>query len=269
MEGTVRMAVAGVTGRMGRVLMEAVTAREGAVPGAALTRPGGEGVGQDAGTLSGLAPLGVRVSDSLRDSLDDFDVLIDFTAPEATLEHLAVCARAGKPVVIGTTGFTPEQKARITEYAARVPVVLAPNMSIGVNVVLDLLDRAARALGEDCDIEIIEAHHRFKKDAPSGTALRMGEVVAGALGRDLRKVAVYGREGIEDERDRNTVGFSTVRGGDIVGEHTVLFAAMGERVEIAHKASSRLTFARGAVRAAMWLASRPAGQYDMADVLSL
>jgi 4-hydroxy-tetrahydrodipicolinate reductase len=254
---------------MGKVLIEAVSARQGAVLGAAVARPGDPAVGQDAGVLAGLSPLGVAVGDSLEACLDDFDVLIDFTAPEATLEHLPVCMAAGRAVVIGTTGFSADQKARITEHAAHMPVVLAPNMSIGVNVVLDLLDRAARALGDDCDIEILEAHHRFKKDAPSGTALRMGEVVAGALGRDLDEVAVYGREGIEDERDRRTIGFSTVRGGDIVGEHTVLFAAMGERVEITHKASSRMTFARGAVQAAIWLAGRSPGQYDMADVLSL
>ncbi|MEX1198704.1 MAG: 4-hydroxy-tetrahydrodipicolinate reductase [Pseudohongiellaceae bacterium] len=269
MESSRRIAVAGATGRMGKVLIEAVAAREGVVLGAALTRPGEPAVGTDAGVQAGLAPLGVSVGDSLPGCLDNFDVLIDFTAPDATLEHLAVCAEAGKAVVIGTTGFSAEQKAQITAHAANIPVVLAPNMSIGVNVVLDLLDRAARALGDDCDIEIIEGHHRFKKDAPSGTALRMGEVVAGALGRNLDEVAVYGREGIEEERDRRTIGFSTIRGGDIVGEHTVLFAAMGERVEITHKASSRMTFARGAVQAALWLAGRSAGQYDMADVLSL
>lgn len=269
MDSSRRIAVAGVTGRMGRALIEAVAAREDAVLGAALARPGDAAVGRDAGGLAGLSPLHVKVSDSLSDCLDDFDVLVDFTAPEVTLDHLSVCLAAGKAMVIGTTGFSADEKGRITGYAGRMPVVLAPNMSIGVNVVLDLLDRAARALGEDCDVEIIEGHHRFKKDAPSGTALRMGEVVAGALGRSLEEVAVYGRQGVGEERDRRTIGFSTIRAGDIVGEHTVLFAAMGERVEITHKASSRMTFARGAVQAALWLAGRSPGLYDMADVLSL
>jgi len=269
MDNSRRIAVAGVTGRMGRVLVEAVAAREDAGLGAALARPGSEAVGQDAGVLSGLPAMGVPVNDALADCLDDFDVLIDFTTPAVTLDHLTTCVAAGKAMVIGTTGFSAAEKEQIAGHASRTPVVLAPNMSIGVNVVLDLLDRAARALGDHCDIEIIEAHHRFKKDAPSGTALRMGEVVAGALGRDLGDVAVYGREGIGEERDRRTIGFSTIRGGGIVGEHTVLFAAMGERIEVTHKAGSRMTFARGAVQAALWLAGQPAGQYDMADVLSL
>jgi 4-hydroxy-tetrahydrodipicolinate reductase len=195
--------------------------------------------------------------------------LIDFTAPAATLAHLQLCRRHGKGMVIGTTGFDDEQKNRIKEAAAEIGVVFAPNMSVGVNLCLKLLDTAARVLGEEVDIEVIEAHHRHKVDAPSGTALRMGEVVAEALGRNLKDCAVYGRQGISGERDRATIGFETIRAGDIVGEHTVMFAAEGERVEITHKASSRMTFASGAARAAGWLMSQPAGLYDMQDVLGL
>lgn len=201
--------------------------------------------------------------------LDDFDVLIDFTHPSVTLKNLEVCRQAGKAMVIGTTGFTPEEKQRLSEAAKQIPIVFAANFSVGVNLCLKLLDTAARVLGDDVDIEIIEAHHRHKVDAPSGTALRMGEVVADALGRDLRKVAVYGREGQTGARERETIGFATVRAGDVVGDHTVLFAADGERVEITHKASSRMTFAKGAVRSALWLQQRSPALYDMQDVLGL
>lgn len=198
-----------------------------------------------------------------------FDVLIDFTRPEGTLAHLEICRKAGRAMVIGTTGFTEAQKQTIREAAKEIPVVFAPNMSVGVNLCLKLLDLAARVLGDEVDIEVIEAHHRHKVDAPSGTALRMGEVVAEALGRDLAQCAVYGREGHTGERERKTIGFETIRAGDIVGEHTVMFAGIGERVEITHKASSRMTFAKGAVRAAAWLKGRSAGLYDMQDVLDL
>ncbi len=255
---------------MGRTLVEAVVTGAGDLTvGAATVQPGQAAADSDVGLLAGIGAIGVHPSTSLASVMDNFDVLIDFTTPEASLEHLALCAEAGKAVVLGTTGFTAGQKATIAEQARLVPVVFAPNMSVGVNLVCKLLAQAASVLGDDVDIEIIEAHHRHKRDAPSGTALRMGEVVADALGRNLDEVAVYGREGIEDERDRRTIGFATVRAGDIVGEHTVMFAAPGERVEITHKASSRMTFARGAVRAARWLAGRPAGLYGMDDVLSL
>ncbi|MDH3935390.1 MAG: 4-hydroxy-tetrahydrodipicolinate reductase, partial [Gammaproteobacteria bacterium] len=201
--------------------------------------------------------------------VDDFDVLIDFTRPEPTLANLEVCRQAGRRVVIGTTGFSEQEKARIKAAAEDIGVVFAPNMSVGVNVCLKLLDVAARVLGDEVDIEVIEAHHRHKVDAPSGTALRMGEVVADALGRNLEDCAVYGREGHSGERDRKTIGFETIRAGDIVGDHTVLFAGTGERIEITHKASSRMTFAYGAVRAASWLTGRKAGLFDMQDVLGL
>jgi 4-hydroxy-tetrahydrodipicolinate reductase len=207
--------------------------------------------------------------DDLSAALDQFDVLIDFTRPEATLEYLAICQNSGKAMVIGTTGFSDDQLQEINNAAKNMAIVFAPNMSIGVNLSLKLLDMAARVIGEDADIEIVETHHRHKVDAPSGTALKMGEVVANALGRDLAACAVYGREGIEEPRDPQTIGFSTIRGGDVVGEHTVSFFMEGERVEITHKASSRLTFANGAVRAASWLEGQSAGLYSMQDVLDL
>jgi 4-hydroxy-tetrahydrodipicolinate reductase len=200
---------------------------------------------------------------------DDFDVLIDFTRPGPTLANLEICRRAGRRMVIGTTGFSDEQKAQIAAAAQDVAIVFAPNMSVGVNLCLKLLDTAARVLGDDVDIEIVEAHHRHKVDAPSGTALRMGEVVADALGRDLKTCAVYGREGHTGERDSKTIGFETIRAGDIVGDHTVMFAGVGERIEITHKASSRMTFARGAVRAAGWLVEQESGLFDMQDVLGV
>ncbi|HIC39830.1 MAG TPA: 4-hydroxy-tetrahydrodipicolinate reductase, partial [Piscirickettsiaceae bacterium] len=215
--------------------------------------------------------LGVTLDkgDDLNAVLDQFDALIDFTRPEATLEYLNACQSSGKSMVIGTTGFSDDQLQAINDAASSMPIVFAPNMSVGVNLSLKLLNIAARVIGEDADIEIVEAHHRHKVDAPSGTALKMGEVVANALGRDLSECAVYGREGIEEPRDRQTIGFSTIRGGDVVGEHTVSFFMEGERVEITHKASSRLTFANGAVRAASWLEGQSAGLYSMQDVLDL
>lgn len=265
----VRVAVVGAAGRMGRTLIEAVCETPGVVLGAATEQPASSVVGLDAGEIAGRGRLGVSICPDLESALGSFDVLIDFTRPEASLAHLELCRRAGKAVVIGTTGFTEAQKRQISDAARDVPVVLAPNMSVGVNLCFKLLDMAARVLGEDMDVEIIEAHHRHKVDAPSGTALAMGEVVAAALGRDLRECAIYGREGITGERDRGSIGFATVRGGDIVGDHTVLFAGSGERVEITHKASSRMSFARGAVRAATFLHGRQAGLYDMQDVLGL
>lgn len=263
-----RIAIAGVAGRMGRTLIEAVTASQFELQLTAGTvLENDPALGVDVATLVGQSPSGVKASDSLSQVVDRFDVLIDFTAPQASLAHLAVCREHGKAMVIGTTGFTDPQKETIAAAAREIPIVFAPNMSVGVNVALKLLAAAARALGDEVDIEIVEAHHRFKKDAPSGTALRMGEVIAGALGRDLDEVAVYGREGITGERNRETIGFATVRAGDIVGDHTVIFAGLGERLEITHRASSRMTFASGAVRAAAWLEGQPPGLYGMDDVL--
>ena len=223
----------------------------------------------DVGELVAQGKIGVNLSGDLNAVLDQFDVLIDFTHPSVTLKNLEICRQAGKSMVIGTTGFSPEEKQQLAEAGKQISIVFAANFSVGVNLCLKLLDTAARVLGDDVDIEIIEAHHRHKVDAPSGTALRMGEVVANALGRDLQKVAVYGREGQTGARERETIGFATVRAGDVVGDHTVLFAADGERVEITHKASSRMTFAKGAVRAALWLQKRQPGLYDMQDVLGL
>ncbi|MDH5711647.1 MAG: 4-hydroxy-tetrahydrodipicolinate reductase [Gammaproteobacteria bacterium] len=265
----INIAVTGAAGRMGRALIQACEQAEACQLSAAIERTGNSLIGSDAGDLAGIGALGVKLVDKLSDVTDQFDVLIDFSSPEATLDNLAFCISHGKSIVIGTTGFSDEQKQHISDAAKRINVVFAPNMSVGVNLCFKLLDMAARVLGDDVDIEVIEAHHRHKVDAPSGTALRMGEVVADALGRNLDECAVYGREGISGERDRKTIGFETIRAGDIVGDHTVLFAAEGERVEITHKASSRMTFAKGAVRAAIWLKNQNAGLYDMQDVLGL
>lgn len=263
------IAVVGAAGRMGRALIQALAQTEGACLGAATDRPESSLIGSDAGELAALGRLNVPVTSDLNAALGQVSALIDFTHPTCTLTNLELCRQAGIPMVIGTTGFTPEEKQKLLDTAKEIPIVFAANFSVGVNLCLKLLDTAARVLADDVDIEIIEAHHRHKVDAPSGTALRMGEVVANALGRDLEKVAVYGREGQTGARARETIGFATVRAGDVVGDHTVLFAAEGERVEITHKASSRLTFAKGAVRAALWLQDKPAGLYDMQDVLGL
>ena len=264
-----RIAVMGAAGRMGKNLIEAVNQAVGAQLTAAIDRPDSSLIGADAGELAGIGRNGVVLGGDLAAVLDQFDVVIDFTHPSVTLKNLEICRQAGKAMIIGTTGFTVEEKQLLSEAAKQIPIVFAANYSVGVNLCLKLLDTAARVLGDDVDIEVIEAHHRHKVDAPSGTALRMGEVVANALGRDLEKVAVYGREGQAGARARETIGFATVRAGDVVGDHTVLFAADGERVEITHKASSRMTFANGAVRAALWLEKQPAGLYDMQDVLGL
>jgi 4-hydroxy-tetrahydrodipicolinate reductase len=263
------VAISGASGRMGRTLIEACHQNEGTRLAAVLDRPGGPVVGQDAGELAAIGKLGVVVGDNLAPLTPHFDVLVDFTRPEATLEYIDICRRAGRKLVIGTTGFDDAGKKRIAEAARDIAIVFAPNMSVGVNLCFKLLDLAARVMADEADVEIIEAHHRHKVDAPSGTALRMGEVVARALGRDLKQCAVYGRQGVTGERARPTIGFATVRGGDIVGDHTVLFAASGERVEITHRASSRLTFANGALRAARWLADKDMGLFDMQDVLGL
>jgi len=265
----IRVAVAGASGRMGRAIIEACRQTEGVALGAAIARPGSSVIGIDAGELAGVGHLGVKIADSLEAVLADFDLLIDFTRPEVSEANLKVCHKAGKKMVIGTTGFSDVQRQMIAEAGRDIALVFAPNMSVGVNLCLKLLDMAARVLGDSVDIEIIEAHHRHKVDAPSGTALRMGEVVAAALGRDLKECAVYGREGHTGERDRKSIGFETIRAGDIVGDHTVMFADIGERIEITHKASSRMTFAKGALRAALWLGARNRGLFDMQDVLGL
>ncbi|WP_250655164.1 4-hydroxy-tetrahydrodipicolinate reductase [Alkalimarinus coralli] len=264
-----RVAVIGAAGRMGKILVEASVLADDVDFSAAIVSPGSSLVGVDVGELAGVGKQGVLASDDIESVADQFDVLIDFTSPELTMRNVEVCRRLGKKIVIGTTGLTDEQKAQLASAAKDIAIVFAPNMSVGVNLTFKLLELAAKVLGDDVDIEIVEAHHRHKKDAPSGTALRMGEVVADTLGRDLKECAVYGREGITGERDGKTIGFETIRAGDIVGEHTVMFAGLGERVEITHKASSRMTFAKGAVRASSWLASHKAGLFDMQDVLDL
>lgn len=264
-----RIAIAGAGGRMGRALVQAVAAAEGATLAAALERPDSSLLGADAGELAGVGALGVKVTASLEAVLNDFDVLIDFTAPAATAANVALCRAAGRKIVIGTTGLDEGQKAALQAAAADMGLVYSGNYSIGVNISLRLLELAAATFGDTVDIEVIEAHHRHKVDAPSGTALMMGEAVAGALGRDLKEVAVYERHGHTGPRARESIGFQTIRGGDIVGDHNVMFIGEGERVEIRHVATSRMNFANGAVRAAQWVAARPAGLYDMRDVLNL
>ena len=266
---TTRIAVAGANGRMGKILVEAVQASESAELTVATVREGSSLLGVDAGELAGIGKIGLLTTSSLADKIEQFDVLIDFTLPDATLANAAVCAAAGKGMVIGTTGFMPDQKQDLLNYQSQIPLCLASNFSTGVNLCFKLLDVAAKVLGDDVDIEVYEAHHRHKLDAPSGTALSMGEVLANATERNLDEVAVYGREGQTGERDRKTIGFATVRGGDVVGDHTVSFLADGERVEITHKATSRMAFGRGAVRAAEWLNFKSSGLFDMQDVLNL
>jgi 4-hydroxy-tetrahydrodipicolinate reductase len=263
-----KIAVAGASGRMGRMLIEAIAGAPDTVLAGALDVAASPCIGQDAGAFSGQL-TGVLIESDPARALAGADCLIDFTRPEGTLGHLAYCAEHGIKVVIGTTGFDEAGKAAIAAAATRVAIVFAPNMSVGVNVTLKLLEMAAKSFAEGYDIEIIEAHHRHKVDAPSGTALKMGEVIADALGRDLKDCAVYGREGVTGERDPSTIGFATVRGGDIVGDHTVLFAGTGERIEITHKSSSRVTYAHGALRGARFIADKANGLYDMQDVLSL
>ena len=241
-----RIAINGSKGKMGQALIEAIIS----------SSQSDFGAGFDKG-------------DNLIDSLKNFEVLIDFSRPEASLNALAVCKDAGKAMVIGTTGFTDSELELIGQASKEIPIVFAPNMSVGVNLTLKILETSAKVIGPDSSIEIIEAHHRYKVDSPSGTALKMGEVIANALGRDLSECAIYGREGIEEPRDMNTIGFSSIRGGDVVGEHTVAFFMDGERVEITHKASSRMIYANGAVRAANWLSDKSSGLYSMQDVLEL
>ena len=263
-----KIAIAGSSGRMGRMLIEAVLATGDLQLHGALDVASSPALGQDAGALLGRT-TGVTIRADLDGALAGADVLIDFTRPEGTLAHLAACARLGVNAVVGTTGFSDAQKAEIGVIAQSVAIVMAPNMSVGVNVVLRLLDVAARALSEGYDIEVIEAHHRHKVDAPSGTALKMGEVLAQALGRDLKTCGVFAREGVTGERDPSTIGFSTIRGGDIVGDHTVLFAGTGERIEISHRSSSRAGYAQGSLRAARFLAPHRTGLFGMNDVLGM
>jgi 4-hydroxy-tetrahydrodipicolinate reductase len=265
---TVKIAVTGAAGRMGKMLIETVSATEGVELSAAIERPESSLIGADAGELIGVQRLGVELVGDINAVIEQFDVLIDFTSPSATLSNADACAKSGKAIVIGTTGFTAEEKKTLLSHQQHIGICMAANFSTGVNLCLKLLDVATRVMGSESDIEIYEAHHRHKVDAPSGTALAMGEVIAGARQRDLREVAVFAREGQTGARDRDSIGFATVRGGDVVGDHTVMFMADGERVEITHKASSRMSFARGAVRAAKWVAQQPAGLFDMQDVLS-
>jgi 4-hydroxy-tetrahydrodipicolinate reductase len=262
-----RIAVTGAAGRMGKTLIEAVANAEHVELTVAIERPGNSLIGADAGEVAGLGKNGVTIIDDLAQAVDRFDVLIDFSTPDATGNNVETCRSHGKKIVIGTTGILADQKADIATAANDIAVCMATNFSTGVNLCFKLLELAAQVVGQDSDIEIYEAHHRHKVDAPSGTALSMGEVVASTLGRDLKQCAVYGREGQTGARDRETIGFATVRAGDIVGDHTVTFAAEGERVEITHKASSRMSFARGAVRAAHWLSAKQDGLFDMQDVL--
>lgn len=264
-----RVAVVGASGRMGLCLIKASVLSVNTEFSVAVCRAESSTIGKDAGELAGIGHAGIKVVADLATVLDQFDVLIDFTRPEPSMEYIEICHQARKKIIIGTTGYSDKQKARISEVAKDIAIVLAPNMSVGVNLSLKLLEMTAKVMGDYTDIEIIEAHHRHKVDAPSGTALRMGEVIADTLGRDLKDCAIFGREGDTGERDRKTIGFSTIRAGDIVGEHTVMFADEGERVEITHKASSRMTFANGAIRAAIWLKDKNNGLYDMQDVLGL
>ncbi len=265
----INIAIVGAAGRMGKILIEACAESDDAKLTVATEHPDSSLIGADAGEVAGVGKNGVIIAPSLDDAESDFDVLIDFTRPVPTLNHLDWCVKNDKSIIIGTTGFSEDEKAQIKAAGKQVSIVFAANFSVGVTLSLKLLELAAKVLGDSVDIEIIEAHHRHKVDAPSGTALKMGEVIAGALDRDLDECAVYGREGFTGERVRKTIGFETIRAGDIVGEHTVMFADIGERLEITHKASSRMTFAKGAVRSAVWVTSKSPGVYDMQDVLEL
>jgi len=266
---TINIAVTGASGRMGKKLIEAASLNHDVELTAAIDRPDSSLIGADAGEVAGIGKNGIAVVGDIEQVIDQFDVLIDFTVPVASLANAEVCAAAAKAMVVGTTGFNAEEKAAFNQSIACIPVCVAANFSTGVNLCYKLLDMAAKVLGDEVDVEVYEAHHRHKVDAPSGTALAMGRVLAQALGRDLDAVASYGRQGQIGARARETIGFSTARGGDVVGDHTVSFMADGERVEITHRASSRMSFARGAVRAAAWLKGRSAGCYDMMDVLNL
>jgi 4-hydroxy-tetrahydrodipicolinate reductase len=265
----IKAVVTGAAGRMGARIINVLSGSEGIRLAAAIERKGSSLLGQDAGGPAGIPPTGIMITDNIGQALKVADVLIDFTVPDSSLEHIQVCAEQHKPVVIGTTGFTKEQIDQIRKHAQAIPCILSPNMSIGVNLSFKILAEVAKALGDDYDVEIVEAHHRMKKDAPSGTAIKMAQVIAQALNRNLDEVGVYARKGMIGERSRKEIGIQTVRAGDIVGEHTVFFAGKGERIEITHRAHSRDTFAAGAVRAAKWVVGKKPGMYDMQDVLGL
>ena len=265
----VKVGINGAGGRMGKTLIQASAGYENLALGAAFEIFSSDAIGHDAGEMAGIGKSNVNVSDNLAGEINSIDVLIDFTLPECTMQSLQVCQKNNKAMVIGTTGLSDKQKQLLTDASKDIAIVFAPNMSVGVNLCLKLLQAAAKILGDDYDVEIIEAHHRHKVDAPSGTALRMGEMVAETLGRDLNECAIYGRQGHTGERNAKTIGFETIRAGDIVGDHTVMFSGIGERVEITHKATSRMTFAQGAMRAASWLSKKSNGLYDMQDVLGI
>ncbi|GAB6063915.1 4-hydroxy-tetrahydrodipicolinate reductase [Deferrisoma palaeochoriense] len=264
----VRAVVTGAAGRMGTTLVRLIGETEGIEVAAAVERPAHPAVGRDAGEVAGIGPLGVRIGDDLETALADAGVVVDFTSATASVGHVDAVCRAGKAIVVGSTGFSPEDRRRLEERADEARIFLAPNMSIGVNVLLKVVGEVARALGDGYDVEIVETHHRFKKDSPSGTALALAEAVAAALGRDLESDAVYGRHGLGEGRPPRQIGIHAVRAGDVVGDHTVVFGGLGERVEITHRATSRETFARGAIRAALWLVNQPNGFYGMADLLA-
>lgn len=261
------VAIGGSNGRMGKSLVKAIMDEPQISIGAASVTENCPSLGTDVGLISGVGPLHVVTVDDFEQVMDDFDLMFDFTGTEATIMHLDLCSRYGKKMVIGTTGFTIEEKQHIKEISEKIAIVFAPNMSVGVNVLFKLIEQATAVLGDSSDIEIIEAHHRHKVDAPSGTALHMGEVAAGVLGRNLSDVAVYGREGLVGERQDKTIGFETIRAGDIIGDHTIMFASPGERIEITHRSSSRMNYAAGAIRAALWLQGKENGLYNMQDVL--
>ena len=265
----VRVGVCGAAGRMGKTILDVCNETDGVEVTAAIEYGESPMLGIDAGEVAGIGKLGVLITDDISSIADQVDVIIDFTFAASVSANIKKCVSSSVKMIIGTTGLTNDDHEQIKLASNKIAIVFAPNMSIGVNLCLKLLEMASQVIGNDADIEIIEAHHRHKKDAPSGTAIRMGEVVANTLGRNLKDCAVYGREGITGERDKNTIGFETIRAGDIVGEHTVMFATDGERVEISHKATSRKTFASGAVRAAQWLATKKSGLFDMQDVLNL
>ncbi|WP_210473185.1 4-hydroxy-tetrahydrodipicolinate reductase [Vibrio crassostreae] len=265
----VRIAIAGAAGRMGRNLVKAAHHNSEASVGAGSERPESSLVGVDIGELCGEGRFDVALVDDLSKAIEEFDVIVDFTAPVSTLANIELCKRHGKKLIIGTTGFSEEEKQVIDAASKEMAIVMAPNYSVGVNLVFKLLEKAAKVMGDYCDVEIVEAHHRHKVDAPSGTAIGMGEAIAGAMGNELNDVAVWSREGITGERTKDEIGFATIRAGDIIGEHTAMFADIGERVEITHKATDRMTFANGAIKAAVWLNDKPAGFYTMTDVLGL
>jgi 4-hydroxy-tetrahydrodipicolinate reductase len=265
----VRIAIAGAAGRMGRNLVKATHHHPQSSVSAASERSESSLIGVDVGELCGEGHLAIALVDDLKKAVTEFDVVIDFTSPQSTLATIALCRQYNKKIVIGTTGFSEQEKQLIDAASADIGIIMAPNYSVGVNLVFKLLEKAARVMGDYCDVEIVEAHHRHKVDAPSGTAIGMGEAIAGAMGNNLNDVAVYAREGITGERTKDEIGFATIRAGDIIGEHTAMFADIGERVEITHKATDRMTFANGAVKAAVWLHEKPAGFYTMTDVLGL